>query len=26
MNTDWTRLAADLERLLKLRSIPFGRS
>src|SRR6516225_3986164 len=24
MNTDWTRLAADLERLLKLRSIPFG--
>ena len=24
MNTDWTRLVADLERLLKLRSIPFG--
>jgi uncharacterized protein (DUF169 family) len=24
MNTDWTKLVADLERLLKLRSIPFG--
>src|ERR1700752_4766301 len=24
MNTDWTRLVADLERLLKVRSIPFG--
>lgn len=24
MNQDWTKLAADLERLLKLRSIPFG--
>ena len=24
MTTDWTKLVADLERLLKLRSIPFG--
>src|SRR5215831_9661834 len=24
MNQDWTKLAADLERLLKLRAIPFG--
>ena len=24
MDTDWTELVADLERLLKLRSIPFG--
>jgi uncharacterized protein (DUF169 family) len=24
MNQDWTKLVADLERLLKLRSIPFG--
>jgi uncharacterized protein (DUF169 family) len=24
MNTDWTKLVADLERLLKLRTIPFG--
>src|ERR1700751_3692279 len=24
MTQDWTKLAADLERLLKLRSIPFG--
>src|SRR6202007_1750632 len=24
MNTDWSKLVADLERLLKLRSIPFG--
>jgi uncharacterized protein (DUF169 family) len=24
MSTDWTRLVTDLERLLKLRSIPFG--
>src|SRR5262249_21130747 len=24
MNTDWTKLVADLERLLKLRAIPFG--
>jgi uncharacterized protein (DUF169 family) len=24
MNHDWTRLVADLERLLKLRAIPFG--
>ena len=24
MHTDWTKLVADLERLLKLRSIPFG--
>ncbi|HEY1300563.1 MAG TPA: DUF169 domain-containing protein, partial [Stellaceae bacterium] len=24
MTLDWTRLAADLERFLKLRSIPFG--
>src|SRR5215472_3131266 len=24
MDTDWTKLVADLERLLKLRSIPFG--
>src|SRR5215470_2968497 len=24
MTQDWTRLTADLERLLKLRSIPFG--
>jgi len=24
MTQDWTKLAADLERLLKLRTIPFG--
>ena len=24
MTQDWTKLAADLERLLKLRAIPFG--
>jgi uncharacterized protein (DUF169 family) len=24
MNTDWTKLVAELERLLKLRTIPFG--
>src|ERR1700726_3881669 len=24
MTQDWSRLAADLERLLKLRAIPFG--
>jgi hypothetical protein len=24
MSQDWTKLAADLERLLKLRAIPFG--
>src|SRR6516225_7886120 len=24
MRTDWSKLVADLERLLKLRSIPFG--
>ena len=24
MNEDWAKLAADLERLLKLRAIPFG--
>ena len=24
MTTDWTKLVADLDRLLKLRSIPFG--
>src|SRR5690242_18776433 len=24
MTEDWTKLAADLERLLKLRAIPFG--
>jgi hypothetical protein len=24
MTNDWTKLVADLERLLKLRSIPFG--
>ena len=24
MSRDWTKLTADLERLLKLRSIPFG--
>lgn len=24
MNSDWSKLASDLERLLKLRSVPFG--
>ena len=24
MSFDWAKIAADLERLLKLRSIPFG--
>jgi hypothetical protein len=24
MTHDWTKLVADLERLLKLRAIPFG--